>query len=54
MTREEAKRYRGESGANYGDGGSARPFTININGLTVREEADIERIAKRIAYEMAM
>lgn len=51
LTREEAKRHRGEGGAS---GSGSRPFNIVINGLTVREEADIEKIAKRLAYEMAM
>ncbi|MGG4344352.1 phage tail tape measure protein [Paenibacillus lautus] len=52
LTREEAKRYRGESGAN---GGGSSSVTVNIyGGLTVREEADVESIAKRLAYEMAM
>ncbi|MGG3312230.1 phage tail tape measure protein [Paenibacillus lautus] len=51
LPREEAKRYRGESGAN---GGGSGDVTVNVYGLTVREEADIERIAKRLAYEMAM
>lgn len=53
LTREEAKRWRGESGANYGDGGSGN-VVITGNTFHVREEADIERIAKRLAYEMAM
>lgn len=53
LTREEAKRYRGESGANYGDGGSARPFTINISSMVVREEADIEKIAGGLARLLA-
>ncbi|WP_228469035.1 phage tail tape measure protein [Paenibacillus sp. JNUCC32] len=50
LPREEAKRYRNERGANgAGTGG----VTVNVYGLTVREEADIERIAKRLAYEMS-
>lgn len=53
LPREEAKRYRGESGANYGDGGSSG-VVITGNTFNVREEADIERIAKRLAYELAM
>lgn len=53
LTREESKRYRGESGANYGDGGSARPFTINISSMVVREEADIEKIAGGLARLLA-
>lgn len=53
LTREEAKRWRGESGANYGDGSSSG-VVITGNTFHVREEADIERIAKRIAYEIAM
>lgn len=51
LTREEAKRWRGEDGAN---GGGTGDVTVNVYGLTVREEADIDRIAKRLAYEMAM
>ncbi|WP_054955051.1 phage tail tape measure protein [Paenibacillus dakarensis] len=51
LTREESKRYRGENGAN-GTGGS-RPVVISGNNFYVREEADIEKIAKRLAYEMA-
>ncbi|WP_213616523.1 hypothetical protein [Paenibacillus lactis] len=52
LTREEAKRWRGEGGANYG--GSGGGVTVNVyGGLTVREEADVERIARRLAYEMA-
>ncbi|WP_052759482.1 phage tail tape measure protein [Paenibacillus sp. DMB20] len=51
LTREEAKRYRGEPGAN--GGGSARPVVISGNNFYVREEADIEKIAKQLAYEMA-
>lgn len=50
LTREEAKRYRGEGGAN---GGGSRPVVISGNNFYVREEADIEKIAKRLAYEMA-
>ena len=51
LTREEAKRHRGEGGAN---GGGSRSVVISGNNFYVREEADIEKIAKRLAYEMAM
>ncbi|EGG36571.1 hypothetical protein [Paenibacillus sp. HGF5] len=51
LTREEAKRWRGESGANGGS--SARPFTINISSMVVREEADIEKIAGGLARLLA-
>jgi hypothetical protein len=54
LSREEAKRYRGESGANYGAGGGSGSVVITGNTFHVREEADIERIAKRLAYELAM
>jgi len=30
----------------------SRPITINMQGLTIREEADVERIAQRLAREM--
>lgn len=53
LTREEAKRWREEGGANYG--GKTAP-TINITGNTfnVREDADIKKIARQLAYEMAI
>lgn len=51
LPREEAKRWRGEGGAN--GGGSSGGVTITGNVFYVREEADIEKIAKRLAYEMA-
>jgi len=31
----------------------SRPITINMQGLTIREEADVERIAYRLAVEMS-
>lgn len=49
LTKTEASNYRNENGAT----GKSRPFTINIQSMVVREDADIERIAKRLAYEMA-
>lgn len=52
LTREEAKRWRGESGANYGDGGSGS-VVITGNTFHVREEADIQKIARQLAYAMA-
>jgi len=48
LTKTEASNYR-ENGAT----GKSRHFTINIQSMVVREDADIERIAKRLAYEMA-
>lgn len=51
LTREEAKRWRGEGGANYGGSGGV---TVNVyGGLTVREEADIEKIAGGLARLLA-
>lgn len=49
LTREEAKRWRGEGGAN-GGGGSV---VITGNTFHVREEADIEKIARALAYQMS-
>jgi TP901 family phage tail tape measure protein len=50
LTREEAKRWRGEGGANSGGSGSV---VITGNTFHVREEADIEKIARQLAYQMA-
>lgn len=44
LTRQEADRY--DKGS-YGNG-----FTVQVNGLTVREEADVKRIARQIVKEM--
>jgi TP901 family phage tail tape measure protein len=49
LTREEAKRWRGEGGASGGSGS----VVITGNTFHVREEADIEKIARQLAYQMA-
>lgn len=49
LTREEAKRWRGEGGATGGSGS----VVITGNTFHVREEADIEKIARALAYQMA-
>ncbi|RCX22961.1 TP901 family phage tail tape measure protein [Fontibacillus phaseoli] len=50
LTRTEAQSYR-ESGGN--GGGSARPIVINLNGVTIREDADIDRLAAKLAHVLA-
>ncbi|PAD72376.1 phage tail tape measure protein, partial [Paenibacillus campinasensis] len=50
LTREEAKRWRGEGGA---IGGGSGGVVITGNTFYVREEADIEKIARQLAYEMS-
>lgn len=49
LTRTEAQSYR-ESG---GNGGGSRPIVINLNGVTIREEADIDRLAAKLAHALA-
>lgn len=53
LPREEAKRWRGEGGANYGNGGGSGNVVITGNTFHVREEADIQKIARQLAYAMA-
>ncbi|PQP86188.1 hypothetical protein [Paenibacillus sp. AR247] len=48
LTREEAKRHRTEK-----SGGSSRPFAINIQNMTVRNDSDIEQIADQLAHLLA-
>lgn len=50
LTRTEAQSYR-ESGGN--SGGGSRPVVINLNGVTIREEADIDHLAAKLAHVLA-
>lgn len=49
LTREEAKRHRAEKNGGSGD----RPIVITGNTFHVRNESDIESIAKQLAYHLA-
>ncbi|RED86208.1 hypothetical protein [Cohnella phaseoli] len=48
LTREEAKSYR-ESG---GSGSGQRPIVINMHGTVIRQESDIDKIARQLAYSL--
>lgn len=50
LTRTEAQNYRNSGGSS---GNSARPVVINVNGVTIREEADIDRLAEKLAHAIA-
>ncbi|MDH6675722.1 hypothetical protein M2277_006443 [Paenibacillus sp. LBL] len=53
LPREEAKRYRGESSANYGNGGKSAP-TININGtINVNNGMDYQTFVRSLAHDLA-
>lgn len=55
LTREEAKRYRGESGANYGNGGGKTAPTININGpIHINNGMDYNAFVGRLVRDLAM
>lgn len=49
LTREEAKRHRAEQNGGSGD----RPIVITGNTFHVRNDSDIESIAKQLAYHLA-
>jgi|GEM_PF-2966549 len=50
LTRTEAQNYRNSDGSS---GNSARPVVINLYGVTIREEADIDRLAEKLAHAIA-